>query len=153
MQRDLLLLTEMIDAAEQAQRLATDVTTRDLEADRQRRDALLWNFTVLGEAAGQLSVEVKKRFPEVAWEQPSRLRNRIVHGYWSIDLEILRTTATDQLPAFASGLRSVLAAPRRRLLSTYRGSTGLRVNVLPSSCVFMVPGASPGDVHGSRCSD
>jgi uncharacterized protein with HEPN domain len=99
MRRDVLLLTEMIDAAEQAQRLASGVTVGQLEADRQRRDALLWNFTVLGEAAGQLSDEVKIRFPAIAWQQPARLRNRIVHGYWSIDLEVLHTTATEQLTA------------------------------------------------------
>lgn len=51
---------------------------------------------------------MKDRFPQVTWEQPARLRNRIVHGYWSIDLEILHTTATDQLPAFAEKLREVL---------------------------------------------
>lgn len=81
MQRDILLLTEMIDVAEQAQQLTADVTVSQLEADRNRRDALLWNFTVLGEAAGQLSAEVIDRFPELAWRQPVRLRNRIVHGY------------------------------------------------------------------------
>jgi uncharacterized protein with HEPN domain len=108
MQRDILLLTEMIDAAEQAQQLAAGVTVSQLEADRQRRDALLWNFTVLGEAAGQLSDEVKTRFPDVTWQQPMRLRNRIVHGYWPIDLEVLHTTATAQLPAFADDLRKVL---------------------------------------------
>jgi uncharacterized protein with HEPN domain len=89
MQRDILLLGEMIDAVEQAQQLATDISVSQLEADRQRRDALLWNFTVLGEAAGQLSAEVKAKFPDVAWQQPIRLRNRIVHGYWSIDLDVL----------------------------------------------------------------
>jgi hypothetical protein len=41
MQRDVLLLTEMIDAAEQAQQLAAGVTVSELETDRQRRDALL----------------------------------------------------------------------------------------------------------------
>ena len=109
MQRDILLLTEMIDAAEQAQQLAAGVAVGELDADRQRRDALLWNFTVLGEAAAQLSADLKEQFPEIAWQQPSRLRNRIVHGYWSIDLEVLHTTATDQLPAFTSDLRRVLA--------------------------------------------
>jgi uncharacterized protein with HEPN domain len=54
MQRDILLLTEMIDAAEQAQHLVGDFAVNELEADRQRRDALLWNFTVLGEAAGRV---------------------------------------------------------------------------------------------------
>jgi uncharacterized protein with HEPN domain len=83
MRRDVLLLTEMIEAAEQAQALTGGLTVSDLEADRQRRDALLWNFTVLGEAVGQLSDEIKAQFPQVAWQQPARLRNRIVHGYWS----------------------------------------------------------------------
>ena len=59
MQRDILLLTEMIDAAEQAHQLTAGITIGQLDTDRQRRDALLWNFTVLGEAAGQLSAEVK----------------------------------------------------------------------------------------------
>jgi uncharacterized protein with HEPN domain len=36
--------------------------------------------------------------------------NRIVHGYWSIDLEVLHTTATEQLPAFAADLRAVFNA-------------------------------------------
>jgi uncharacterized protein with HEPN domain len=105
MQRDILLLTEMTDAAEQARQLTADITVSQLETDRQRRDALLWNFTVLGEAAGQLSAEVKDWFPDVAWQQPMRLRNRIVHGYWSIDLEVLHTTATEQLSAFVNDLR------------------------------------------------
>jgi uncharacterized protein with HEPN domain len=110
MQRDVLLLTEMIEAAEQAQQLTVGITVSQLEADRQRRDALLWNFTVLGEAAGQLSAEVKDKFPDIPWQQPIRLRNRIVHGYWSIDLELLHTTATDQLPAFTANLRSALGS-------------------------------------------
>lgn len=110
MRRDVLLLTEMIEAAEQAQTLTNGFTASDLEADRQRRDALLWNFTVLGEAAGQLSEEIKSQFPQVAWQQPARLRNRIVHGYWSIDMGILHTTATEQLPGFAAALRLVLDA-------------------------------------------
>jgi uncharacterized protein with HEPN domain len=109
MQRDTLLITEMIDAAEQAQQLA-GLTVNQLEGDRQRRDALLWNFTVLGEAAGQLSAEVKAKFPDIPWQQPIRLRNRIVHGYWSIDLDILQTTADKQLAAFVAGLRGVLSS-------------------------------------------
>ena len=52
---------------------------------------------------------MKERFSSVVWARPSQLRNRIVHGYWSIDLEILHTTAADQLPAFGEQLRAVLA--------------------------------------------
>lgn len=84
------------------------LTLSQLQDDRTRTESLLWNFTVLGEAATQLSSELKDRFPHIPWQQPARLRNRIVHGYWSIDMEILHTTATDQLPTFAHDLRETL---------------------------------------------
>jgi uncharacterized protein with HEPN domain len=74
----------MIEAVDQAVALVHGVGVNDLAADRIRREALLWNFTILGEASTQLSVELKQQFTDVAWRQPARLRNRIVHGYWSI---------------------------------------------------------------------
>lgn len=62
MQRDLLLLEEMIDAAEQAHSLVAGRTVAEIKSDRVRRDALLWNFTVLGEAATRVSDETKNGF-------------------------------------------------------------------------------------------
>jgi uncharacterized protein with HEPN domain len=113
MRRDLLLITEMIDAAEQAIALAGEVELVALEGDRRRRDALLWNFTVLGEAAGAVSEELRTEHPDIPWRSPARLRNRIVHGYWSVDLELLQTTARDDLPALVDRLRAVEADLRR----------------------------------------
>ena len=110
MQRDLLLLHEMIDAAEQAQHLVTGYTADAIAADRMRRDSLLWNFTVLGEAAGLVSDETKARFPDIPWRNPVRLRNRVVHGYWSVDVDVLHTTATVQLGKFVRLLRDAAAA-------------------------------------------
>ena len=86
----------------------------ELTDDRVRRDALLWNFTVLGEAASQVSDAVVQRYSEVPWRQPILLRNRIVHGYWSIDLGILLATATNQLPDFVTRAPSRPRRPRRR---------------------------------------
>ena len=74
-----------------------------------RRDSLLWNYTVLGEAAGLVSDETKARFPEIPWRNPVRLRNRVVHGYWSVDVDVLHTTATDQLGEFVRLLRDAAA--------------------------------------------
>lgn len=108
MQRDRLFIEEMINAAERARELTASVTLDELENDTLRRDALLWNFTVLGEAATKVSEELKVQHPDVGWRRPADTRNRIIHGYWSIDLEILYTTANDQLGGLVKALRSVL---------------------------------------------
>ncbi len=119
MRRELLVIAEMVEAAEQANALVVHMDVESLTEDRQRREALLWNFTVLGEAAAQLDDALKERFPDVPWAQPIRLRNRVIHGYWSVDLEVLHTTATEQLPGFAEQLRvrSRRARSRTRDLS------------------------------------
>ena len=114
MQRDLLLLHEMIDAAEQARRLVAGHTAAEIDTDRMRRDSLFWNFAVLGEAAALVSDETKARFTEIPWRNPVRLRNRVVHGDWSVDVEILHTTATDQLGEFVRLLREALAVLERK---------------------------------------
>lgn len=108
MQRDLLLLGEILEAAERLLKLVEGRSVEDIAEDELRRDALLWNFTVLGEATGQLSDELRASHGVVEWQRPVQLRNRIVHGYWSIDLEILVKTATDDLPGFLEAVRQVM---------------------------------------------
>jgi uncharacterized protein with HEPN domain len=47
---------------------------------------------------------MKDADPEIAWTAAARLRNRIVHGYWNIDVETLVATATDDLPQMIAKL-------------------------------------------------
>jgi len=107
MQRDLLLLQEMIDAASRVVELVGDRSAGDLDADDLRREAVLWNLTVLGEAAGQVSAELKESQSEVTWSDPIRLRNRLVHGYWSIEMEVVVATAAADLPPLIEQLRAI----------------------------------------------
>lgn len=107
MPRDRLLLAEMVDATQRITALVARLDPEDPSADRDLLDALLWNYTVLGEAARQLSDELKTAHPEVPWSDPVRLRDRIVHGYWSVDVDILVSTARDDLPGMLEALRRI----------------------------------------------
>ena len=109
MQRDRLLIAEMIEAAERIVELIGTFSGADLALDRDRRDAVLWNFTVLGEAANGVSDSTRLLRPELGWRDPVRLRNRIVHGYASVDVDILVAAAQDDLPALLDGLRLMAA--------------------------------------------
>lgn len=110
MPRDDLLLEEMIEASARAIEIVGRLDPADPTSDRDLLDALLWNFTVLGEAARAVSDEVKAEHPDVPWVDPVRLRNRIVHGYWSVDLDVLTATARDDLPALIEALERIRAA-------------------------------------------
>lgn len=110
MRRDRLLVAELIDAAERIVELSAGATVESLDEDRDRRESLLWSFTVLGEASSQLDQTVKSAHPGVNWRAASSLRNRIVHGYWQISTAILLATAQDDMPGFLEAVREVEAS-------------------------------------------
>ncbi|MDN5790279.1 MAG: hypothetical protein L0H25_05345 [Micrococcales bacterium] len=66
MRRELLLLREMRDAATAIRDLVGDRSIEQVAADTIRRSALLWHFTVLGEAASQVPSETKDSWPDIA---------------------------------------------------------------------------------------
>lgn len=109
MSRDELLLGEMIDSATRIISIVERLDLDDPESDRDLLDALLWNFTVLGEAARSVADELKAAHPAVPWSDPVRLRNRIVHGYWSIELDVLVSTARVDLPVLVELVERVRA--------------------------------------------
>jgi uncharacterized protein with HEPN domain len=111
MQRDRLLLAEIVASIERILELTAGRGPTEIDSVRDRRDALLWNFTVLGEAVGQISDETKLAHPELDCVAPVRLRNRIVHGYWSIDLDVLTASAQDDLPPFLTAVRAIDLLP------------------------------------------
>ncbi len=108
MRRDALLLTEILGSIGRILEITASSTWPEIEEAPDRRDSLLWNFTVLGEAANQVSAELKSRSPQLPWADASRTRNRIVHGYWSVDVQVLAAIARDDLPSFLVGVRSLL---------------------------------------------
>jgi uncharacterized protein with HEPN domain len=110
MRPDLLLVVEMIDAAGRIATLAAGRDAAAIDEDRTVRDALLWNFTVLGEAANQISQELRAQYPEIPWRRAAGLRNRIVHGYWSTDTDVLVSTAHDVVPGLLVRLEAIRAS-------------------------------------------
>ena len=105
-----LYLREMRDAISRIVALIDGVQlSADLEDDWVKADALAWNFTILGEAAAKLPEEFRTGHPEIIWRRPIGWRNRVVHGYWSIDVDILVTTARNDLPELARQLDVLLS--------------------------------------------
>ena len=105
-----LYLHEMRDAVVRIIDIVGTSSRAEIEQDRNRADALMWNYTVLGEAAAGLPQEFRDRHAGIAWRRPIGLRNRIVHGYWSTDMEILVVTAVDDLPDLLARLNRILSA-------------------------------------------
>ena len=107
--RDRVPLRHMRDAARDARTLAHNRTRADLDTDLALPRALVWCITVIGEAASQLSPEGRAALPELPWASIVGMRNRLVHGYYEIQLDRVWDVVIDDLPPLIAALEAVLA--------------------------------------------
>lgn len=100
-------IRHMVDAVETALRFVGGKTRADLDGDDMLVLALTKLVEILGEAAKQVTRETRERHPAVPWSAAARMRDRLVHHYFDIDLDVLWSTVVSDLP----GLLDVLPRP------------------------------------------
>ncbi len=108
---ELIRFRHMLDAATKAVEFARGRTLKDLEDDEIRVLALERLFEILGEAASKTSPEVRARFPEIPWSRAVGMRNEIIHGYATVDLEVVLRTIDKNSPPLIAQLEKVLLSP------------------------------------------
>lgn len=106
-ERDTAALRHMLEHAREAVFFARGKTRADLDADRILNLALTRLLEVTGEAAGRISEDTRTRHPEIPWPQIVSLRNRLIHGYDSVDLDILWQIVANDLPPLIVALESI----------------------------------------------
>lgn len=105
---ELIRLEHMLNAARKAVELVRGRTIRDLEGDEMRVLALERLFEIVGEAAAQTAPEIRARYPEIPWNRIVGMRNEIIHGYATVDLEVVLRTVDRRLPELIRQLEAAL---------------------------------------------
>jgi uncharacterized protein with HEPN domain len=107
-------LQHMLDAARKAARLAAGRDRAELDAeDNPLADALVHLISVIGEAANKVSSATCSDLDAIPWPDVIGMRNRLIHSYFDINLDILWATVQDSLPSLIRLLESTLAETER----------------------------------------
>ena len=89
------------DIREALQRIAAYVTGMTYEsfvADSKTQDAVIRNLEILGEAAKNISNELRAKYPSVPWRSMAGARDRLIHHYFGTNLDIVWQIITVELP-------------------------------------------------------
>lgn len=106
--RDLgLLIEDMLAAIRKIERYIESMDQGQFHQDEKTVDAVARNLEILGEVTRQLPEEFVARFPDVPWRQMAGLRNRIVHDYFGLDLEIIWQIIRHDLPPLRAQLEEL----------------------------------------------
>lgn len=95
---DRVRLRHLHDAATKAIAYSEGKQRQDLDDDEVLRLALTKLVEIVGEAAKSITAEGRASMPAVPWRAAARMRDRLVHHYFDINLDILWQTITEDLP-------------------------------------------------------
>lgn len=107
---DLVRLRHMLDHAREAVALIAGKTRAGLTTDRLLQLGLVRLVEIIGEAAARVSKDGRARCPTIPWDDVIGMRNKLIHGYDMVDLNILWDTVTDDLPRLIQELEAALLA-------------------------------------------
>lgn len=93
-----LLIEDMVNAGRKIQRYIQGLNQEAFIKDEKTIDAVIRNLMVIGEAAQQMPEDERLRYTQVPWGQIAGLRNRIVHDYAGVDLEIVWKVVSENIP-------------------------------------------------------
>ncbi len=80
------------------------MTLKDFVNDNKTVDAVIRNLEIIGQAARNINEEVKINHPEIPWKDMVSLRNKVLHEYFGVDLEILWKTVQEDIPSLKESL-------------------------------------------------
>jgi uncharacterized protein with HEPN domain len=97
--RDKQRLDDLVEATRRITSYIRGLTYEQFLEDSKTQDAVIRNLQVIGEAAKKLSQPLRKAHPHVPWKEMAGMRDRIVHEYFGIKLDIVWVVVSQELPA------------------------------------------------------
>ena len=104
----LQLLDDILEAIGNIEEDTRGISFDEFSKDRRRRDAVIRNFQVIGEAIKNLPAELRMRYPDTDWKKIAGFRDVLSHVYFGIKLTILWDNATNELPTLKKEIRHIL---------------------------------------------
>ncbi len=106
--KDRVRLRHMLDATLEIQQYVQSATREDLDRDPKLVHSLIHLLEIIGEAANQVSDELREETSHVPWSIIIGMRNRLIHAYFDINLSVVWSTSTEDIPLLMGELKKLI---------------------------------------------
>jgi uncharacterized protein with HEPN domain len=103
-----LFLHDILESIEKIEKYTEDLTFKDFTNSQMIIDAVVRNFTIIGEASANIPLEIQNKYPRIPWKKMKAMRNIVVHEYFGVKLKTTWNTAKKSLPKFKKDITKVI---------------------------------------------
>lgn len=102
------LLRHIIDELEYLLARARDLNREEFVADETLKRAFVRSIEIVGEAAKKLPDEFRRAHPDIPWREMAGMRDRLIHGYFGVDYDIVWDVAVNEAPRLRRSIQRIL---------------------------------------------
>ncbi len=104
---DLELLNDIQEAIRRIELFTQDIDYEDFLEDIKTQDAVIRNLEIIGEAAKNITDELKEKYPQILWKDLAGIRDKLIHHYFGVNLEIVWTIIDEDLPLLRKEIQQI----------------------------------------------
>jgi uncharacterized protein with HEPN domain len=108
MKKDKAYLKHILDAITDIEKFVEGITQEEFYKNKEKQYAVLRALEIVGEATRNLSKELKATYREIPWRDIAGMRNKLIHEYFGVKLELVWETVKDKLPELKIQIRNIL---------------------------------------------
>ena len=101
-------LQDMLACVERIRRYINGMDQAHFHENEVVQDAVIRRIEVLGEAVGYLPDDLKARYSQIPWQDIKDMRNKLIHDYGHVDLDLVWAAVLKDIPALEPALRQIL---------------------------------------------
>ncbi len=105
--KDRIRIQHMIDATLEALSFVEGITEESFSKDRMIILSVIKDIEIIGEAASKMSEETKIKNPDIPWKDIIGMRNKLIHGYFEVDIKLVWNTTKNNLPSLLKALKYI----------------------------------------------
>lgn len=102
-------LKDILEACDRARSYTENMTYEQFLADTRTQDAVIRNIEIIGEAIKQLPESLRETYPDVSWANAARMRDRLIHHYFGMNLDVVWSVVRQDLPVLYEQIREIVS--------------------------------------------
>ena len=101
-------LRDILTACENILNYKEGYTFEMFASDTKTQDAIIRNIEIIGEAVKNISETLKKKYPNIEWKEIAKTRDKLIHSYFGVDLEVVWDIANVDIPRLMEKIKEII---------------------------------------------